>query len=404
KKKKKKKKKKKGSWLMVERERELSARGGEQGGNIWECIKFTTIGRQPHIYEHLMREAQLLATSKDLDYTTIYTSWGYQGWKPFGNPRRKRVIDSVILDEGISNRIVNDIYEFMTSRQWYYDRGIPYRRGYLLYGEPGSGKSSFVTALAGHIGYDICVMSLASPGLTDDHLAVSLINVPEKSIILFEDVDCLFPSRKQAIDLSENMDLDTLHRAKKNTLKNIDGSGHIVPTTSSSSSSSTTTTTTTSAMGSASNYLTFSGFLNALDGVSAGEERIVFMTTNHVDRLDSALIRPGRVDVMESLRCLKDTSSPAHHPLPHFVKFLENKGVSMAELQEYFLLHKSDPQGAFADAKQWIDALLHSPRRQQSQQSSAHNTSTTTAAHQKPCSKIIFEFSCIIFFVYQLGL
>ena len=43
--------------------------------------------------------------------------------------------------------------------------------------------------------------------------------------------------------------------------------------------------------------MTFSGFLNALDGVASGEERIIFLTTNHVDRLDPALVRPGRVDL-----------------------------------------------------------------------------------------------------------
>lgn len=45
--------------------------------------------------------------------------------------------------------------------------------------------------------------------------------------------------------------------------------------------------------------VTFSGFINALDGVASSEERIVFMTTNHLDRLDPALIRPGRVDVLQ---------------------------------------------------------------------------------------------------------
>jgi chaperone BCS1 len=45
--------------------------------------------------------------------------------------------------------------------------------------------------------------------------------------------------------------------------------------------------------------VTFSGFLNALDGVASGEERIIFMTTNHVEKLDPALIRPGRVDLMQ---------------------------------------------------------------------------------------------------------
>ena len=47
--------------------------------------------------------------------------------------------------------------------------------------------------------------------------------------------------------------------------------------------------------------VTFSGFLNALDGVASGEERIIFMTTNHVEKLDPALIRPGRVDLIEKV-------------------------------------------------------------------------------------------------------
>ena len=47
--------------------------------------------------------------------------------------------------------------------------------------------------------------------------------------------------------------------------------------------------------------MTFSGFLNALDGVASGEERIIFLTTNHIDRLDPALIRPGRVDLAPSV-------------------------------------------------------------------------------------------------------
>lgn len=53
--------------------------------------------------------------------------------------------------------------------------------------------------------------------------------------------------------------------------------------------------------------VTFSGFLNALDGVASGEERIIFLTTNHVERLDPALIRPGRVDFAQ----LVDDASPA---------------------------------------------------------------------------------------------
>ena len=129
--------------------------------------------------------------------------------------------------------------------------GIPYRRGYLLHGPPGSGKSSFIQALAGALDYDICLLNLAERGLTDDRLMHLLTNAPERSFILIEDVDAAFNKRVQTSE---------------------DGYQSAV---------------------------TFSGFLNALDGVASGEERIVFMTTNHLERLDPALIRPGRIDLIE---------------------------------------------------------------------------------------------------------
>ena len=73
--------------------------------------------------------------------------------------------------------------------------------------------------------------------------------------------------------------------------------------------------------------VTFSGFLNALDGVTSGEERICFMTTNHVDRLDPALVRPGRADVIEFLD--NATSWQAQHL---FERFYTNGPVTMEEI------------------------------------------------------------------------
>ena len=75
--------------------------------------------------------------------------------------------------------------------------GIPYRRGYLLHGPPGSGKSSFIQALAGSLGYDICLLNLSERGLADDKLFHLLSNAPERSIILMEDVDAAFNKRVQ---------------------------------------------------------------------------------------------------------------------------------------------------------------------------------------------------------------
>lgn len=101
--------------------------------------------------------------------TIMYTAMGSE-WRPFGHPRKKRPINSVVLDQGISKKLLEDCKDFINNPKWYTDRGIPYRRGYLLYGPPGCGKSSFITALASEIEFSICILNLSDRGLTDDRL------------------------------------------------------------------------------------------------------------------------------------------------------------------------------------------------------------------------------------------
>ncbi len=76
-------------------------------------------------------------------------------------------------------------------------QGIPYRRGYLLHGPPGSGKSSFIQALAGSLSYDICLLNLSERGLGDDKLNHLLSNAVERSFVLIEDIDAAFNKRVQ---------------------------------------------------------------------------------------------------------------------------------------------------------------------------------------------------------------
>jgi chaperone BCS1 len=239
----------KNAFIFVNRMRESKSRD-IQTGKPWETITLTTLYSQRHIFEDLFTEAHAYAAKSHEGKTTIYNSWGTE-WKPFGNPRRKRPLESVVLQEGVKERIVEDVEDFISSSSWYHDRGIPYRRGYLLYGPPGTGKSSFIQALAGELDYDIAILNLSERGLTDDRLNHLLTIVPNRTLVLLEDVDAAFSNRR------EQSDADGYRGAN----------------------------------------VTFSGLLNALDGVASAEERIIFLTTNHVDRLDEALVRPGRVDM-----------------------------------------------------------------------------------------------------------
>ncbi|KAF9564404.1 hypothetical protein CPC08DRAFT_660571 [Agrocybe pediades] len=239
----------KGAWMQVKRERETKSMH-LMSGTPWETVTLTTLSRDRGLFPQLLSEARDLAMKGHEGKLVIHTAWGIE-WRPFGQPRLKRPLKSVVLAPGVAENIESDIKAFLDRRQWYADRGIPYRRGYLLHGPPGSGKTSFIQALAGSLSYDICVLNLSERGLADDKLFHLLSNAPERSFVLIEDIDAAFNKRVQTSE---------------------DGYQSSV---------------------------TFSGFLNALDGVASGEERIIFMTTNHVEKLDPALIRPGRVDLMQ---------------------------------------------------------------------------------------------------------
>ena len=237
------------AFLMVNRLRETRSMNLHTG-TPWETVTLTTLYSQRNIFEDIFLEAHHLAQQFSEGKTIVYQARA-TSWEKFGEPRRKRPLESVILDRGVKERILSDVKDFLGSAKWYYDRGIPYRRGYLLHGPPGSGKSSFIRALAGELDYNIAMLNLSERGLTDDRLNHLLTIIPRRTVVLLEDADAAFGNRRTQID-------DDGYRGAN---------------------------------------VTFSGLLNALDGVASAEERILFLTTNHVDRLDHALIRPGRVDM-----------------------------------------------------------------------------------------------------------
>ena len=336
-------------WMNRQREKSFEI----QTGTPFETIVLTTLYAQRNVFQELFLEAHRLAQQMHEGKTVMYNSWGTE-WRQFGQPKRKRPIESVVLEKGLKEHILDDVRSFLRARTWYLDRGIPYRRGYLLYGPPGTGKSSFIQALAGELDFNIAVLNLSERGITDDRLNHLLSNLPPRTIVLLEDADAAFSNRTQA-----------------------DEHGYRGAT------------------------VTFSGLLNALDGVASAEERIMFLTTNHADRLDDALVRPGRVDMavylgeasqwqVEKLwdRFYNEEEKEVEHESrltaqstdegnlvkqdkskqakARFISEMQKLGllgrISTAALQGLFLVNKSDPEGAIAMLKD-LAAQQSSDRR-----------------------------------------
>src|SRR6202007_1099288 len=96
---------------------------------------------------------------------------------------------SVLLKPGEKEHLVQDLERFRASRPRYRRLGVPYHRGYLLYGPPGTGKTSLVSAIAARFGMSIYVVNLTE--MNDRTLKTAMNSVPENSLILFEDIDCM---------------------------------------------------------------------------------------------------------------------------------------------------------------------------------------------------------------------
>lgn len=214
-----------------------------------ESVTLTFIGlsraRSGAVFARWMAAAEAFAEGEKAGWPTLYRRESWDGWSA-GRRLRPRPLASVITKGDAGARLVADARIFLGREAWYAERGVPWRRGYLLYGPPGSGKTSLIRAAATELGLDLAIIDLARKSLDDSGLADALSSAPKGAALVLEDIDAAFRQRDRE---------------------------------------------------DAASGLSFSGLLNALDGLAAQEGRIVMMTTNHRELLDPALIRPGRADL-----------------------------------------------------------------------------------------------------------
>ncbi|KAK4768675.1 hypothetical protein SAY87_003816 [Trapa incisa] len=175
-------------------------------------------------------------------HTVDYGGPNYWGSINLNHPA---TFETLAMDAGAKAELLEDLNAFVAGREYYKRAGRSWKRGYLLYGPPGTGKSSLVAAMANYLKFDVYDLDLNEVQCNSD-LRRLLIGTGNKSIIVIEDI---------------NFSGDS---------KTSDG-----------------------------DKITLSGLLNFIDGLwsSCGDQRVIVFTTNHKDRLDPALLRPGRMDM-----------------------------------------------------------------------------------------------------------
>jgi mitochondrial chaperone BCS1 len=212
-----------------------------------EEITIVKLGRSHWIFDVLIQE---LRTPPKREDVTKIISRSDECWSVTRQPLRQ--MNTIFIEHEKKKAILEALKKFQDDESWYVDHGIPYQFGLLLYGPPGTGKTSLIRAIAAVFGYDIrTIPAWLLPKLKDFSPEED-----EKCILVVEDVDSS----------------EVLHRRKSGNRKS----------------------------DSASMDKFFGGIsdvLNVLDGVCVDHGRIIVMTTNHLEDLDPALIRPGRVDL-----------------------------------------------------------------------------------------------------------
>lgn len=225
-------------------EKTLESGSSNYGGSkTFQTLIIRCVGRSTHRLDALVQELEEIAIDVARNNIRLYVA--NKGYESFSETCHipKRSLNSVILKEGLMDDLTRDIDNFLASKDKYDELGLPYKRGYLLEGPPGTGKTSIIRAVASH--FSINVYSFTNVASFSDEIMQQIMvssDITTPAIIVFEDIDNAFSGR---------------------TSKGL---------------------------------CTFGGFINAIDGLAYKEGLITFFTSNRLESLDEALIRPGRVD------------------------------------------------------------------------------------------------------------
>ncbi|CAD5324411.1 unnamed protein product [Arabidopsis thaliana] len=241
---------------------------------------------------------------------------------------------TLAMDPKKKEEILNDLAAFSNGKEYYKKIGKAWKRGYLLHGPPGTGKSTMIAAMANHLNYSIYDLELTAIR-NNSELRKLLTATSSKSIIVIEDIDC-------------SLDLTGKRKKEKNLMTSREDGEQGTEEDKS--------------------FVTLSGLLNFIDGIwsACGQERIIIFTTNHFEKLDPALIRRGRMDMhielsycsFEAFKILaKNYLDLDTHPLFKKIEsLLKETKIAPADVAEN-LMKKNTEIDADGSLKDLIQAL-----------------------------------------------
>ncbi|KAF3562400.1 hypothetical protein DY000_02012046 [Brassica cretica] len=308
-------------WLYVQREKENSEKS--------EKIK-----RDLRVVNLYSRDVHM---SSD-DNGSAGGSWGCISLE------HPSTFETLAMDPSAKKKIIDDLDRFLKRKEFYKRVGKAWKRGYLLYGPPGTGKSSLIAAMANYLKFDVFDLDLSNI-YDNGELKRILLSTTNRSILVIEDIDCNAEVRDRE---DENQEIGKARGKRKRREDEYDESED------------------------QDTQLTLSGILNFIDGLwsSFGDERIIVFTTNHKDRLDPALLRPGRMDMHINMSYCTGLAfrtlvsnylglDGLNHPLCEEIeKLIDSTEVTPAELAEQ-LMQDDDPNVVLRGVISFVEKMKY---------------------------------------------
>lgn len=282
---------------------------GNQSTKVKEEIVITALTRDHSKLINLI--SQFVQTNENS--LNVFKLNRHEEWYLIKNVS-KRNLDNVIIDSNIKTKLTDAIDDFISEEDWYKQRSISYKLAFVLEGPPGTGKTSLVKALASHYDKDVYDINIST--VSDETFANAITEVPKNSFILIEDFDST-PAVQERTSTGESSN-------EENGVKTVKSK------------------------------LSLTTILNTIDGIVSLNGVVIFLSTNVINKIDTAMIRPGRIDYVVNIPFLTDKEIKEYIKLMFPIEAVDLdqytfKDMAGCDVEKVYLCNKRDYKGFVSD-------------------------------------------------------